>query len=203
MAGSYETFREDLPDFIRGRLEFERASELLKAAEHDEVLRAAIEQERSLERWLDYYEAPELSDGFEGRFWRKFQEERVVAGRSSLWLVRLIGPIAAAVLIAVGVIVFINNEEDPQTPVVKTAEVLETEDPSMEVTWGESEFDYIAGAPNAVEDVVRGEKLDATALATMKTLDNAAFLALDDLDRPEDLAVVDDLELLTELAEDK
>jgi len=196
---SYEQFRDDIPEFVRGHLDVVRAAELLKAAEQDEVLRAAIEQERSLERWLDFYEVPEPAAGFENRFWRRFHDEHTIAGRGSLWLVKLIGPIAAAVLIAIGVIVFVNNDEE--APQDKTAEVEAPQDTPAEVSWDDSEFDYIAGGPTLVEDVMRGDKLDAEALATMKTLDNAAFLALDDLDRPEDLAVMDDLELLTQIAE--
>ena len=197
MSG-YEIFRDDLPEFIRGKLDVARASELLKAAEDDEVLRAAIESERSLERWLDYYEVPEPA-GLESRFWRRFHDEKLVGGKRSLWLLKLAGPLAAAVLIAIGVILFIDNDE-PTTPEVTP--IAETEDaPALEVTWEDDEFDYITGGPTEPEG--RGDKLDAEALATMRTLDNPAFIALDDLDRAEDLAVIDDLELLTQLAEDE
>jgi hypothetical protein len=199
----YEKYREDLSDFIRGRLDVARAQEILKAAEDDEVLRAAIESERSLERWLDYYEVPEV-EGLEGRFWQRFHEEKLIGGKRSLWLMKLVGPLAAAVLIAIGVIVFVNNGDegaDPadNTPVADT----ETEAPALDVTFEDSEWDYLVGAPAPVGENVRGDKLDAEALATLRTLDNPAFVALDDLSQPEDLAVIDDLDLLTQLAEDE
>jgi hypothetical protein len=194
---SYEKYREDIPEFIRGRLDAERAAELLKAAEDDAVLRAAIESERSLERWLDYYEVTEPA-GLEGRFWRRFHEEKVVAGRRSLWLLKLAGPLAAAVLIAVGVILFVNDEE---TPTPDPTPVAEADDASLEVTWDDVEFDVLSGVPT--EPDARGDKLDAEALATMRALDNSAFLPLDDLSQPEDLAVIEDFELLTQIAEEE
>jgi hypothetical protein len=195
---AYETFREDIPEFIRGRLNAERAAALLKAAEDDEVLRAAIESERSLERWLDYYEVAEPA-GLEGRFWRRFHEEKVVAGRRSLWLLKLAGPLAAAVLIAVGVILFINDEETPP-PDPNPITVGNTDD-SLEVTWDDVEFDILSGVPT--EPDARGDKLDAEALATMRALDNPAFLALDDLAQPEDLAVIEDFDVLKQIAEEE
>jgi hypothetical protein len=200
---AYEKYREDLPEFIRGRLDVARAQEILKAAEDDEVLRAAIESERSLERWLDYYEVPE-APGLEGRFWQRFHEEKLIGGKRSLWLMKLVGPLAAAVLVAIGVIVFVNNGDegaDPagNTPVADT----ETEAPALDVTFEDSEWDYLVGAPVPVGENGRGDKLDAEALATLRMLDNPAFVALDDLSQAEDLAVIDDLDLLTQLAEDE
>lgn len=194
---SYEKYREDIPEFIRGRLDTVRAAELLKAAEDDEVLRAAIEQERTLERWLDYYEVAEPA-GLEARFWSRFHEEKVVGGKRSLWLLKLAGPLAAAVLIAVGVILFVNDEETATLDPTPVAEVDET---SLEVTWDDVEFDVLSGVPTAPDG--RGDVLDAEALATMRALDNSAFLPLDDLAQPEDLAVIEDFELLTQIAEEE
>jgi hypothetical protein len=198
---AYEKYREDLPDFIRGSMDVARAQEILKAAEDDEVLRAAIESERSLERWLDYYEVPN-APGLEGRFWKRFHEEKLVGGKRSLWLMKLVGPLAAAVLIAIGVIVFVNNGDEGTDPADDTP-VAEVEVDAPEVTWEDNEWDYLVGAPAPVGESARGDKLDAEALAAMRTLDNPAFVALDDLAQPEDLAVIDDLDLLTQLAEDE
>ena len=200
---AYEKYREDLPELIRGRLDPERAGEILAAAQHDEVLRGAIEGERTLERWLEYYEIPEVSEGFQARFWRQFHEEKVVAGRRSVWLMRLVGPLAAAVLIAVGVILFVNNDTSP--PINDTAQTddagegTDTGDP-VEVVWEQDEIDYVIGG----EDVTpTREKLSADDLELMRALDDSAFLPLDDFDRPEDVGVIDDLELLKQLAEEE
>ncbi|MCB9893048.1 MAG: hypothetical protein H6839_01205 [Planctomycetes bacterium] len=202
---AYEQYREDLPELIRGRLEPGRAGEILEAAKTDETLRNALEQERSLERWLDYYEVPEPSEGFQGRFWRRFSEERVIEGRRTVWLIRLVGPLAAAILIAIGVIVFVNNGDTPPQVNGGTASVDDAgvEPESVEVTWPEDEFDYVIGSTVPDTQQPRRETLSAEDLALMKQLDNAAFLPLDDLERPEDVQVIDDLELLTELSEEE
>ncbi|MCB9933928.1 MAG: hypothetical protein H6841_10955 [Planctomycetes bacterium] len=202
---AYETYREDLPELIRGRLVPARAAEILEAAKHDETLRNALEQERSLERWLDYYEVAEPAQGFEGRFWRRFHEEQLAdaASRRSAWLLKLVGPLAAAVLIAIGVIAFVDNGDDEQGGGTDTAQSDGGEKaPAPEVTWDEDEFDYITGVTEPLVEPRRADKLSAEDLELMKALDNAAFLPLDDLDRPEDLAVIDDLDLLTKLAEE-
>jgi hypothetical protein len=201
---AYEKYREDLPELIRGRLDPGLAGEILAAAQEDETLRNAIEQERTLERWLEYYEVPEPSEGFQSRFWRRFGQERVVDARGAVWLMRLVGPLAAAILIAVGVIAFINTGDDP-APIDDTASTEDAgEEPELEVTWPEDEFDHIISGtvPSDTEgETSRRKTLSAEDLELMKALDNSAFLPLDDLDRPEDMTVIDDLDLLTKLAE--
>lgn len=201
---AYETYRDDLPELIRGRLDPERAAEILEAAKGDETLRNALEQERSLERWLDYYEVAEPAQGFEGRFWRRFHEEQLAdaASRRSAWLLKLVGPLAAAVLIAIGVIAFVDNGEDEPEPAPITAHKEDPKPVEVEVSWDEDEFDYITGVTAPLTEPSRADKLSAEDLELMKALDNAAFLPLDDLDRPEDLAVIDDLDLLTKLVEE-
>ena len=201
---AYEQYREDLPELIRGRLEPGRAAEILAAAQQDETLRNALEQERTLERWLEYYEVPEPSEGFQGRFWRKFGEERVVEGRRAVWLMRMVGPLAAAILIAIGVIVFVNNGDTP-APINGTASTEDAgEQPAeLEVTWAEDEYSYVIGDTVPDANQPKREKLSAEDLELMKKLDASAFLPLDDLERPEDMQVIDDLELLTELAEEE
>lgn len=201
---AYETYREDLPELIRGRLDPARAAEILEAAKGDETLRNALEQERSLERWLDYYEVAEPAQGFEGRFWRRFHEEQLAdaASRRSTWLLKLVGPLAAAVLIAIGVIAFVDNGEDIPEPAPITAHTEDPKPVEVEVSWDDDEITYITGVAEPITDPRRADKLSAEDLELMKALDNAAFLPLDDLDRPEDLAVIDDLDLLTKLAEE-
>lgn len=195
-----EDYREDLPELIRGRLDPGRAGEILRAAEHDSELREAIEQERTLERWLEYYEVPEIDAGFERRFWNRFHEEKT--GRSASWLFKLVGPLAAGVLIAVGIILFVNNDDAPANTPTTAVQPVESDDPVeesvIEVQWDDSEFEYIA-----VGETPTRERLDLETLELLKTLDDPAFLALDNLERPDDMAVIDDLELLTKLAEDE
>jgi len=201
---AYETYRDDLPELIRGRLDPARAAEILEAAKGDETLRNALEQERSLERWLDYYEVAEPAQGFEGRFWRRFHEEQLAdaASRRSIWLLKLVGPLAAAVLIAIGVIAFVDNGEDVPEPAPITAHKEDPKPVEVEVSWDDDEITYITGVAAPLTEPSRADKLSAEDLELMKALDNAAFLPLDDLDRPEDLAVIDDLDLLTKLAEE-
>jgi hypothetical protein len=202
---AYETYRDDLPELIRGRLDPARAAEILEAAKHDQTLRNALEQERSLERWLDYYEVAEPAQGFEGRFWRRFHEEQLAdtVRRRSSWLLKLVGPLAAAVLIAIGVIAFVDNGEDIPEPAPITAGVEDPKPAEVEVSWDDDEITYITGVAEPITDPRRADKLSAEDLELMKALDNAAFLPLDDLERPEDLAVIDDLELLIQLTEDE
>lgn len=202
-----DEYREDLPELIRGRLDSARAAEILRAAESDAELREAIEQERTLERWLEYYEVPELDAGFERRFWNRFHEDKV-AGSRGAWMFKLIGPLAAGVLIAIGIIIFMNNDEtsvQPEEPT--TAEANKPGGPEGNEDGGEVELDleafnegeYVVGVDTALDR----SKLDLDTLELLKALDDPAFLALDNLERPEDMAVIDELELLSKLAEDE
>ncbi|MCA8937388.1 MAG: hypothetical protein KDB68_14410 [Planctomycetes bacterium] len=201
MADMLEKYRDDLTDFVRGRLDQARAAEILQAAQQDETLKAAIESERSLDRWLEYYELPELSDGFEGRFWRRFHAEKLdEATTRSTWMFKLIGPLAAGVLIAIGVVLFVNNDDAPVTDPT-TAETQETEDnaPVIETDWTDEEIQYITGG---TEEDTKLDRLGVEELELLKALDDAAFLPLDELERPEDLLLADDLDTINKLAED-
>ncbi len=199
---SYEHYHEDIPQLVRGRLDPQRAAEILRAAENDQTLRHAIAQERSLESLLDLYDVPEPSAALEGSFWRRFHESRVmndvsVGGRRTAWMLKLVGPLAAGVLIAVGIVTLYNRDgekEQPQDTPEHTAQdpgnatlVVEDDD------W--DELAYFAGVSERPEP----KRLDADALETMKQLDHPAFLILDDLAQPEDLGLVDNLEVLQAL----
>lgn len=199
---SYEQYHEDIPQLVRGSLDPQRAAEILRAAQSNEALRHAIARERSLESLLDLYDVPEPSAGLEGAFWRRFHESRVmddvsVGGRRTAWMLKLVGPLAAGVLIAVGIVTLYNRDGDtdlqpnpPQRAAQEPANntiVVEDDD------W--DELAYFAGVSERPEP----KRLDADALETMKQLDHPAFLILDDLAQPEDLGLVDNLEVLQAL----
>lgn len=194
----YDKYIEDLPQYVRGHLEPAHAKAIEAAAKSDARLRAAIEAERNLERILDQYETPVPPAGLEGRFWRRFHSDKV-AGRRN-WLLKLAGPLAAGVLIAVGLIIFVNRDVDPAPEITAEQDAetdTDTDAPEIEVTWGESEVEYIVGGGT------ERPAMDQASLELLKALDNAAFLPLDELERPEDLLVLDEFELLRALSEDE
>lgn len=205
-------FAEDIPELVRGRLDPARAGEILRAAETDESLRRAIGSERELERLLEAYEVPAPSAALQGAFWRRFHEAKVlgdesVGSRRTVWLLKLVGPLAAGVLIAIGIVAFYNPGSTPVDP-ARTAQ----EDP--EKTGNPPVFDepdeelddlgYLADVAERLEPR-KNENLSAADLETLRKLDTDAFLALDRIQQPEDLSLVDELELLQAIdrAEDK
>lgn len=198
-------FAEDIPELVRGRLDPARAQEILRAAETDPELRRAIGSERQLERLLEAYDVPEPSAALEGAFWRRFHEARVmgdesVGTRSTAWLLKLVGPLAAGVLIAIGVVAFYNNSSQPENEPVKTSEDKPA-DPEGEVVLPEDDWDdlgYMAEAPERLEPG-KNERLSVSDLEMLKKLDADGFLALDRIQQPEDLTLVDELELLKQI----
>lgn len=198
-------FAEDIPELVRGRLDPARAQEILRAAETDPELRRAIGSERQLERLLEAYDVPEPSAALEGAFWRRFHEARVmgdesVGTRSTAWLLKLVGPLAAGVLIAIGVVAFYNNPSQPENEPVKTSEDKPA-DPEGEVVLPEDDWDdlgYMAEAPERLEPG-KNERLSVSDLEMLKKLDADGFLALDRIQQPEDLTLVDELELLKQI----
>lgn len=189
-----DEYRQDLPEFISGRLDAKRAGEIAQLAETDAELRQAIESERALDSVLELYEVDGPGNGFEDRFWREFHESRTLGGGAG-WLLKLAGPLAACVLLAIGAFLFMNlDSEETGAPLADSQDNAPA--PVVEVTWEESEFDYLGGdAPDTQR------RLDAETLSELKTLDDANFSPLDDMENPEDLLVIDNLELLNELAE--
>ncbi|MBX3473137.1 MAG: hypothetical protein KF754_02000 [Planctomycetes bacterium] len=200
--GHLNNFADDIPELVRGRLDPARANEILRAAETDEHLRRQIGSERELERLLDLYETPEPSAALEGAFWRRFHEAKVlgdesVASRRTAWLLKLVGPLAAGVLIAVGIVAFYNPDPAPIDP-PRTAEERKDTPRYPVVDEGDEDWDdlgYLADTPERL-DPRKGEKLGLGDLELLKKLDAEGFLALDRIQQPEDLALVDDLELL-------
>jgi hypothetical protein len=203
-----EQYQADLHDLVRGALPPERAREILQAAEHDEPLARAIAHERQLDAWLEQYEVPELPEGFEGRFWQRFQQEKLYgesAGRRWFW--KAGGALAACLLLAVGALMFVNFDRDGATPSenrdIATVEEDTQEDTSHgvtdEVLYEWDELDYLAGveAPRMFRF-----QLDAESLRLLKALaDDDRFAELDAL-RPGDEGLLRaDLELLQQLIE--
>lgn len=183
-------YYDDLPLLARGKLPPARAAEILRAAESDAALRAAIDSERALEEVLALYEVPEPAATLEGRFWRRFHGVDQAAGRGA-WIFKLAGPLAAGVLITIGIIMFFRSDDAPvQPPVAEQAEEI----PDDEIDWTTVET-YAAGETAAPEP----RKLSAEDLALMKQLDSEKFLALDRIGQAEDLNLAEDLELLKAL----
>jgi len=198
-----KNFADDIPELVRGRLNPARAGEILRAAESDQELRRAIGSERQLERLLEAYEVPEPSAALQGAFWRRFHEAKVVGdesvgSRRTAWLLKLVGPLAAGVLIAIGIVAFYNPGNSPLDP-GKTAEdnkppanapaVVDEPDEDWD------DLGYLVDAPERLEPG-KNERLSLSDLELLKKLDADAFLALDRIQQPEDIALVDDLDLL-------
>ncbi|MCL4729169.1 MAG: hypothetical protein KJ044_01860, partial [Planctomycetes bacterium] len=118
-----------------------------------------------------------------------------------------VGPLAAGVLIAVGVIAFYDNPgREPDNP-GQTAEQTRPDNRSPVVTEPDDDWDdlgYLAEAHDRI-DPARLDRLSANDLELLRKLDADAFLALDRIQQPEDLALVEDLELLRQIdrAEDR
>jgi hypothetical protein len=185
----YDQFAEDIPAFVRGKLEPARAKQIADAAQQDQRLKRAIEEERALDRWLEYYEVPEPTAGLSATFWKRFYASR---GGSGTLLIKLAGPIAAAVMIALGLILFINTEDAPTDDPATTAEVPNEPEADDEFHF----FDYLANGDEPRE--VNAPTVEELAL--LKQLDDPAFAELDKLRHPDDLMLIQDQELLAELA---
>lgn len=198
-----ESFPQDLQQeiaaFARGSLDPVRARELLAAAERDPRLKLAITQEQTLDRWLGYYDVPELNEGFQGRFWKRFHEGKIygetATGRSGL-LLKLAGPIAAALLVGVGIFMFMSGGDTP--PVTNTPETIAEDDDSDDTAEVEfNEFDYLAhGEPTDKAD----NALSVEDLRQLKLLAGAAFAELERVQNPDDLGLIQDQDLLEQLA---
>lgn len=185
----YDEFKDDLPALARGTLDPDRTRALLEAAKQDTQLKRAIEQERALEHWLEAYEVPEPSADLPARFWKRFHQVRVQSGGR---LLRLIGPAAAAILVAAGLWLFIQGDDTP--PPADTPVVAEVEDDAVF-------FEYLAD-PDAGADQSDQPTPQPTEeeLALLKLLSDPAFAELDKVPHPDDLLLVQDHELVTELA---
>lgn len=192
-----QAYLDDIAEFAAGRLSEERAAALLSAARRDPVIMQALRQEEALDGLLELYEFPELPQGLEGRFWARFQQEKLeqeglAAGRGGFWL-RVLGPVAAAAVIALGVVYF--TPPSPQAPNTSGSEQAQLPDdgngpdvdPLMELVVVEPE-----GVP-------RAEDLKPEQLKLLKAMDDPRLEALGRLEDAEDARLLEDFETLSEL----
>ena len=197
----YDEFEQDLPAFVRGTLEPQRARDLLEAAEHDARLREAVEQERALEQWLELYEVPEPSDGLSARFWRRFHNEKAFGEEGSgraVWLLKLAGPLAAAVLIAAGLILFLGREDG--TGSKDNVAITNPGTPDDDVSDEEFINQFVEGEQESTQAQTDGDSIPLEELRLMKQLADPAFSELDLVPHPDDVPLIEDHELLKELA---
>lgn len=208
-ANLVEKYRDHLPGYVRGRLtgpgataeERALAAEIEAAAARDPALQQAIREETRLDEWLDAYKTPEISADFERRFWHRFHHGKLT-GETGGWggrIVKLAGPVAAAALIAVALVMFWNGGQvTPLNVTIGDKPVFVDAGDDDQVSDDEDWSPYY-GVGDADDRLVR--KLDLESLRTMKQLDNEAFLPLDNLSHPDDLRLVDDLETLKNIDE--
>lgn len=188
-------FLEDVAEFAAGRLSEERGAALLAAARRDPVIMQAVRQEKALESLLDLYEFPELPEGLEKRFWQRFHGEQVeiesLGGRGRLWL-KIVGPVAAAVIVALGVIYFTPPSETPPPVDSAHVDVIEPDELSVDEP-------YIPMVAAELDVTERPEELKGETLKQLKLMDDMRLVALDELQEAEDARLMDDLDTLNQL----
>lgn len=192
-----QAFLDDIAEFAAGRLSEERAAALLAAARRDPLIMEALRREEALDALLELYEFPELPQGIEGRFWTRFQQEKLeqeglAGGRGRFWL-RVLGPVAAAVIIALGVFYFTPpSPQAPNTPGSEQAQIPdEGEMPELDPLMG-----LVVVEPEAVPRV---EDLKPEQLKLLKIMDDPRLEALGRLEDADDARLLEDFEMLSEL----
>lgn len=191
-------FRADLAALVAGELPQSRVREVLAAIERDPALAGELAEEKALDRLLNFYEIPEPSAEFRKRFWTRFHNEKLLGssgmlgsgvGRSSrLWL-KLVGPIAAALVLTLGLIFW---PREPQTP-AKDGTALERD--SGGVTPEDEEVAKIVFNKQPEEVSAAG----ADFLRRLKMMDDPRLAVLDGLQQAEDIKLAEQLDLLTDL----
>lgn len=188
-----EAQRQDIADLALGKLSEERATALLAAARQDPNLMRALREEEALEKLLDLYEFPEIPKGLEKRFWERFQQEKLegeTLGSGRTWWLRIAAPVAAAILLAIGLIYL-----PPDTPTNDPVKV--GGNPPVETpVEPEAEEDLVLPLLGADEPSDKPRELKPEELKLLKAMDDARLQALGDLQDPEDVRLVDTLETL-------
>lgn len=195
-----QAFLEDVAAFAAGELSEERAAALMAAARADAEIMQALRAEEALDKLLELYEYPELPEGIEGRFWQRFQQEKLegeslTSGR--VWWLKIAAPVAAAILLALGLIYLPPSSTDPEPdkiggnpPAVDKSEPLEEED-------------YVLPFVAAEETGEKPRDFKPEELKLLKAMDDARLQPLGDLQDPEDARLVDILETLETLEPQK
>lgn len=201
-SDNIKRFQEELPAFVRGQLSPAREQEIRTAAETDPQLAKAIHEEIQLESFLGSLRVPEISSDFRQQFWKRFYTENARAP----WL-RLAGPIAAVLVLSLGVYLFVYGNEDPkpETPIADTKEPEKepAKKSEKEVTPASStevveeiDFSFISDRPDD-----QRRKFSLEELEFLKQLNSSEFVHLDKIMNSEDMALITDLSLLLEIDE--
>ncbi|MEE9312213.1 MAG: hypothetical protein V3V10_07335 [Planctomycetota bacterium] len=197
-SDNIKRFQEDLPAFVRGQLSPALEQEIRSAAETDPQLAKAIREEIQLDSFLGSLMVPEISSDFRQRFWKRFYTDNA----RMPWL-RLAGPIAAVLVLSLGVYLFVYGNEDPKpaTPIADIKEPTpEDKTPNAkEVTPAveEIDFSFISDQP---DDNKR--KFSLEELELLKQLNSSEFVHLDKVENSGDIALVGNLSLLLEIDEE-
>jgi hypothetical protein len=188
-----QAFLEDVAAFAAGELPEERAAALMAAARSDASIMQALRGEEALDKLLELYEFPALPDGIEKRFWQRFQQEKLegevlTSGRS--WWLKIAAPIAAAILLTVGLIYLPPNTQS------NTPETVGENPPKVEAPDDEQEEDLVLPLLSVEETGEKPRELKAEELKLLKAMDDARLQALGDLQDPEDARLIDTLDTL-------
>ncbi len=194
-----QAFLEDVAAFAAGELSEERAAALLAAARVDATIMQALRAEEALDKLLELYEYPELPEGIEGRFWQRFQQEKLegeslTSGR--VWWLKLAAPIAAAILLAVGLIYLPSSNEPEPDKIGGNPPAIEKNEPV-------EEEDFVLPFVAADDNGEKPREFKPEELKLLKALDDARLQPLGDLQDPEDARLVDMLETLETLEPQK
>ncbi len=188
-----QAFLEDVAAFAAGELPEDRAAALMAAARSDAAIMQALRAEEALDKLLELYEFPEMPVGIEKRFWQRFQQEKLegevlTSGRT--WWLKIAAPVAAAILLAVGLIYL-----PPSTP-SNSPETVGENPPRVETPEDEQEEDLVLPLLSMEETGEKPRELKAEELKLLKAMDDARLQALGDLQDPEDARLIDNFDTL-------
>lgn len=187
-----QAFLDDVAAFAAGELSEERGAALLAAARQDAVIMQALRSEEALDKLLDLYEFPEIPQGLEARFWQRFQRERIEGevGASRAWWVRIALPVAAAIVIAIG-LVYLPPWREGNTP-----QEIGGNPPKVDAPDEDFDDDYVLPLISVEESGDKPRDLKADELKLLKAMDDARLQALGDLQDAEDARLIDTLDTL-------
>lgn len=188
-----QAFLDDVAAFAAGELSEERGAALLAAARQDPVIMQALRAEEALDKLLELYEFPELPQGLAARFWERFQREKLEGeplGASRAWWVRIALPVAAAIVLAIGLIYL------PPWGQGNAPQEIGGNPAPLDVPDEETEDDYVLPLISVDEPGEKPRELKADELRLLKAMDDARLQALGDLQDAEDARLMDTLDTL-------